>query len=165
MVRLSLGLRLIRRKARSAESPATAANAARARVAVHIASVAVLDDDDDVSTAIAQSLQRAGYSSSSYTNEETLLAAAASTPFDCLIADWSLGQRTSASTIARLRRIDGYSATPVIVLSGQLCVNGAPVAEDLRSAIATLDLIFRSKPRTTADIVRDLQSLCHHVLD
>jgi CheY-like chemotaxis protein len=124
--------------------------------------VAVLDDDEDVATSIAQSLVRAGYDSCAYTTGHAVLEAATSKPFDCLIADWCLRQCTSGSTLACLRRIEGYSSTPVIVLSGNVCFDGTPASAELRAAISDLNLLFRSKPRTTAKLVRDLQLLATH---
>lgn len=120
--------------------------------------VAVLDDDEDVAVSISHNLQRAGFRAFAYTSEHGLLAGARAEPFDALIADWMLGRDTAQAVIATLRSIERYRHIPMVVLSGNLCLNGEPTCPELRKAIVEHGLIFRCKPRRTADLVADIRA-------
>jgi DNA-binding response OmpR family regulator len=124
-----------------------------------VSTVAVLDDDADVATSIALSLTRAGYNTNWYCTGQALLKAASASPFDFLIADWCLRDCTAGATLATLRTLAGYQGSPVVVLSGNLCLDGRPASAELRDAIAELGLTFRSKPRTTAQLIADIQAV------
>lgn len=161
MLRFSYALmRTKRAPGIAVDVPAPSPSGGSRRAPARIATVAVLDDDEDVAVSIAKSLERAGFGARSYTTAQALLDDVPTNPFDCLIADWSLRLGTAQEVITTLRSIETYRDTPVIVLSGNLCLNGRPASADLRSAIAELDLIFRSKPRTTADLLRDIREIC-----
>jgi FixJ family two-component response regulator len=121
--------------------------------------VAVLDDDRDVAVSLALCLKRAGFETHAFETESALLAGASDVRFDCLIADWSLGRSTARPVIEKLRTMEGYHELPVVVLSGNLCLDGTPASAELRSAIRDLSLVFRAKPRSTADLVVDLREI------
>lgn len=159
MMRLPNGFSLLRRSAGPAKPSDPTARRVTAAVPIEISSVAVLDDDEDVATSIALSLARVGYHTNWYCTGHALLEAALTSPFDFLIADWCLRDRTAGSTLATLRTLQGYQSTPVVVLSGNLCLDGKPASAELREAISEFGLMFRSKPRTTAELVADIRAL------
>ena len=75
--------------------------AARARK-----SVAVLDDDEDLTRSICAHLEQDGYRARPYFRIDDLPTAADAVRFDAYLIDWIVGETSAADAIARLRARD-----------------------------------------------------------
>ncbi len=129
-----------------------------ARGSLHRSKVAVLDDDRDTATSIADLLTRQGFLASAYSNAQSLETAAGRDGFVAFVLDWMLGEGTAAGLIVKLRADPALARAPIFLLSGNLAVSGVPHDPDLVSAIRDYQLHFRSKPYSSVLLAKELAS-------
>jgi FixJ family two-component response regulator len=118
--------------------------------------VAVLDDDEDAASSIADILSQQGFDALAFSTAESLEAAAALDQFAAFVLDWLLGDTTAATLIVKLRAVPSLANAPIFLLSGNLAVGGVPSDPDLAAAILQYRLEYRSKPYSSVRLARDL---------
>lgn len=118
--------------------------------------VAVLDDDEDAASSIADILSQQGFDALAFSTAESLEAAAAQDQFAAFVLDWLLGDTTAATLIVKLRAVPSLANAPIFLLSGNLAVGGVPSDPDLAAAILQYRLEYRSKPYSSVRLARDL---------
>ena len=116
--------------------------------------VAVVDDDDDLTSAIVQFLRKNGLEAISYNKAEHLRAALETTSFDGYILDWLLDD-SDARDLLPLIRAKNPSA-PLIILTGQIRAGHAQ-EDDLASTIAAFRAQLYEKPTRALSLFNALE--------
>jgi len=117
--------------------------------------VAILDDDRDLATSIAEYMTASGVIATPFFSAADLAAAIAKQPYDGYVLDWLLNNEGTARTlIASIREHD--PACPIIILTGQFD-NGAVQESELTAISASYGLSFLAKPARSGSIMSTLQ--------
>jgi DNA-binding NtrC family response regulator len=118
--------------------------------------VAILDDDADVTASIAAILRRMNLQAFEFTDAQVLAAEARAHAFDAYVLDWLLDDVTAITLIEELRSQASNVQAPIFLLSGNLAVSGVPSDAALSYAIERYQLIYRAKPYSTVKLAKDL---------
>jgi CheY-like chemotaxis protein len=113
-----------------------------------MASVLVVDDDDDIREIIEFTLRRHGHEVWSIGDPLEALALAATTSFDLAVLDWSMPRMDGGELCARLRELPHLDDLPVMVVTAH---GDATTRERAASAGASR---FVSKPFSLAELAR-----------
>ena len=105
--------------------------------------VAVLDDDEDLTRSICAHLDQDGYAAHPYFRTEDLPASADGPRFDAYVVDWLVGPSSTAGLVAALRARD--ARCPIVVLTAQV-VAGVVDESEIADAVARHGLVFAEKP-------------------
>ena len=97
--------------------------------------VAVLDDDADVTASIAAILRRMNLHAIEFTDAQALAAASRVRAFDAYVLDWLLDDMRAITLIDDLRSQASGARAPMFLLSGNLAVGGVPSDMALSEAI------------------------------
>lgn len=116
--------------------------------------VAVVDDDDDLTSAIVQFLRKNGLEAISYNKADHLRAALETTSFDGYILDWLL-EDSDARDLLPLIRAKNPNA-PLIILTGQIKA-GQAHEDDLASTIAAYRAQLYEKPTRALSLFNALE--------
>ena len=119
--------------------------------------VAVLDDDADVTASIAAMLRRFDLCAVEFTDPAALAAHDGEGSFDAFVLDWLLGDTTALALIQAIRARAANADAPIFLLSGNLAVGGIPSDPELLSAIEHHHLVYRAKPYSTIKLAQDLR--------
>jgi ActR/RegA family two-component response regulator len=106
-------------------------------------SVAVLDDDEDLTRSICAHLDHDGYAARPYFRTEDLPSGADAPRFDAYVVDWLVGSASTAGLVAALRARD--ARCPIVVLTAQV-VAGVVDESEIADAVARHGLVFSEKP-------------------
>ena len=106
-------------------------------------SVAVLDDDRDLSDGICAHLAASGYDAKPFYKSAELIASFESNAYDAFIVDWIVGHANALDLIVSLRA--RQSSAPIIVLTGQM-ITGVVDEREIAAAVKEHDLVFHEKP-------------------
>jgi DNA-binding response OmpR family regulator len=120
-------------------------------------SIAVLDDDDNLTESLVGALKSYGFDATGFVTAERLLVSNAAKPFDAVVSDWYLGYEPQADTFYQLRTTPGFGAKPIVVLTGW--AEGSEQHEQLRDIARSLHLAIRAKPCATKHLANDLLAL------
>lgn len=118
--------------------------------------VAVLDDDADVTASIAAMLRRMNLQAFEFTDAGVLAAEARKRAFDAYVLDWLVDDVPAIALIEDLRGRPSSAHTPIFLLSGNLAVGGVPSDPDLLDAIERHQLLYRAKPYSIVKLAKDL---------
>lgn len=118
--------------------------------------VAVLDDDSDVTASIAAVLRRLHLSAVEFNDPAMLAAESRRRAFDAYVLDWLMDEVTALALIEDLRGRESSARSPIFLLSGNLALGGVPSDPALLDAIARHRLIYRAKPYSTLKLAKDL---------
>ncbi|RZL90102.1 MAG: response regulator [Variovorax sp.] len=118
--------------------------------------VAVLDDDADLTASIVANLRRMNLRAFEFTNGQTLAIESRARAFDAYVLDWLLDDVTAITLIEDLRSQPSSARAPIFLLSGNLAVGGVPSDAALFDAIERHQLIYRAKPYSTVKLAKDL---------
>lgn len=116
--------------------------------------VAVVDDDNDLTTAIVQFLRKNGLEATSYNKAEHLRAALETTSFDGYILDWLLDDADSRDLLPLIRAKSPNG--PLIILTGQIRA-GQAAEDDLASTIAAFRAQLYEKPTRALSLFNALE--------
>jgi FixJ family two-component response regulator len=86
-------------------------------MATRLSTIAIVEDDQGVRTALEQLLRSAGFSVRSFVSAEEFLHAGRSDELDCLIADINLPGITGVALVQRLV-VEG-GGPPVVIMTGR----------------------------------------------
>ncbi|MDQ6679651.1 MAG: hypothetical protein M3Y67_01630 [Pseudomonadota bacterium] len=106
-------------------------------------SVAVLDDDQDLTNSVCAHLQASGYDARPFYKTADLQASVRSQRYDGFVIDWIVGETSTLKLIAALRAQE--AACPIVVLTAQV-VTGMVQETEIADAVAAYDLVFSEKP-------------------
>lgn len=82
-----------------------------------MATVLVVDDDDDIRDLIAIGVQRAGHEVTSLGHPDAALVVATEAAFDMAVLDWSMPGMNGGELCARLRELPHFGDRPVLILT------------------------------------------------
>ena len=105
--------------------------------------IAVLDDDEDLTLSICAHLEVSGYEARAFFKTADLQASAKVQRYDAFVIDWLVGEASTVKLIAALRAQDG--GCPIVVLTAQVLA-GVVQESEIAEAVATFDLVFAEKP-------------------
>jgi CheY-like chemotaxis protein len=118
-------------------------------------SIAILDDDISFVESIAIQLNKCGFHTSPYHNEENFLNDIDQKEFDAFVIDWLLNKHTAHQLITNIRRSKIHKHTPIILLTG----NANHYESDVASVIQEHRAIFIGKPVSSAIIAAQLKAI------
>jgi DNA-binding NtrC family response regulator len=118
--------------------------------------VAVLDDDADLTASLAAILRRMNLQAFEFTDAAALAAASRACAFDAYVLDWLLDDVTAITLIQDLRSQESSARAPIFLLSGNLAVGGVPSDAALFEAIERHQLFYRAKPYSAVRLAKDL---------
>lgn len=116
--------------------------------------VAVLDDDETLTSSIVEFLRHKGLEAVSYRSEQHVRTAIESTTFDGFILDWVLEHGNAKDLLATIRA--KCPASPIIILTGQIG-SGAGEEDELASAIAFYRAQLYEKPTRVLSLFNALE--------
>ena len=112
--------------------------------------VAVVDDDADLATALADYLSTSGLEGTAFFSFATFARAAESRLFDAYVFDWLIGRETARDSIIKIRGANANS--PIAVVTGQI-EKGNVVESELASFAATYKLLIVDKPARASSVL------------
>lgn len=129
------------------------------RVLIHLGKakkrrVAVLDDDQDIATSIAEYMNATGLDAQAFFSLDALGQQIEARPFDGYVLDWLIDRQNTRSLIAAIRAKD--QGCPIVLLTGQLQKGNADETE-LVSVASFYRLTYFEKPIRTSSIMSALQ--------
>ena len=104
--------------------------------------VAVLDDDRDITDSLVSSFDSLGYSARPFYRAADLLAAS-STTYDGFVLDWVVGEGTVLELVRSLRASN--ASCPIIILTAQVAT-GVVKETVIAEAMQHYNLLFCEKP-------------------
>ncbi len=105
--------------------------------------VAVLDDDEDLTNSICSHLQADGYEARAFYRTTDLEASVRTHRYDAFVVDWIVGEASTARVIAALRAQD--PGCPIVVLTAQV-LSGLVQESEIAEAVTHFNLVFSEKP-------------------
>jgi ActR/RegA family two-component response regulator len=105
--------------------------------------VAVLDDDEDLTDTICEHLVASGHDARPFYEPAGLLKSSKLVRYDGYVVDWIVGETSALELIAALRAAD--PACPIIVLTAQV-LSGLVDEAEIADAVRTYNLGFSEKP-------------------
>jgi CheY-like chemotaxis protein len=105
--------------------------------------IAVLDDDVDLTDSICAHLQDSGYEARPFYATADLQKSLGAQRFDAFVIDWIVGERSTVELIAGLRAKD--VACPIVVLTAQV-LSGLVEESEIADAVSSYNLVFSEKP-------------------
>ncbi|MDR7252202.1 CheY-like chemotaxis protein [Nocardioides sp. BE266] len=111
-----------------------------------MATVLVVDDDDDIRELIAIGVQRAGHDVTSVADPVAALAVATESSFDMAVLDWSMPNMNGGELCARLRNLPHFASRPVLILTAYAD------RETRTKALAAGATAFMTKPFSLRDL-------------
>jgi ActR/RegA family two-component response regulator len=105
--------------------------------------IAVLDDDADQATSLAEHFVSRGCEAEAFTDAETLIGHMMLRRFDAYVIDWVLEEGTAAELVAMIRSDD--QECPIAVLTGKV-ESDVRVETAVAEALSTYKLMFFQKP-------------------
>jgi DNA-binding response OmpR family regulator len=121
-----------------------------------LSKVAVLDDDQDAASSVADLLSTQGLSAYAFTTAGSLVSAAKVESFSAFVVDWLLGDSNATGLIEELRGNPALADVPFFLLSGNLAVSGVPSDLELAQVIRLHNLHYRVKPYSLIALAREL---------
>lgn len=121
------------------------------------ATVAILDDDTSLTSAICNYLNYAGFKTTPFRDVASLLEALEHDIFDIYILDWLVGNDTCETVMQKIRASD-YGDAPIYVLTGNL-LTGRVRESDIARAITKYKIVTQEKPVRMPILVAELQTL------
>jgi CheY-like chemotaxis protein len=116
--------------------------------------IAVLDDDEDLATNIAEYLSLSGYEAKPFFSIESFAKAIALGPFDGYIFDWLVNKQSALGVITQIRSQD--TSCPILITTGQ--VETGQVGDGELSTIAAVHrLQLHEKPVSTLTLKSALE--------
>jgi ActR/RegA family two-component response regulator len=115
--------------------------------------VAVLDDDQDLTDSICAHLEASGYDARPFYRTADLLSSAAGQHYDGYIVDWIVGEKSTLRLIGSLRAQD--AKCPIVVLTAQV-LSGVVDEAEIADAVKRYDLVFSEKPVRTSILAATL---------
>jgi hypothetical protein len=106
-------------------------------------SVAVLDDDEDLTRSVCAHHDEDGYAARPFFRTEDLPAGPDGPRFDAYVIDWLVGPSSTVGLLAALRARDAHC--PIVVLTAQV-VAGVVDESEIAAAVARHGLVFAEKP-------------------
>jgi CheY-like chemotaxis protein len=106
-------------------------------------SIAVLDDDRDLTDSICAHLQASGCDARAFYRTADLEECLKTQRFDGFVIDWIVGDSNTVKLIAALRSQD--ATCPVIVLTAQVTA-GVVQESEIANAVARHNFVFAEKP-------------------
>lgn len=121
-------------------------------------SVAILDDDQDLTNSISAHFRESGYDARPFYATADLLNVGEM--FDGYVMDWIVGETSVVKLIAAVRA--KAAKCPIVVLTAQV-MTGAVDEGDIADAVKRFDFIFHEKPVRTSILVATLaRGLTHN---
>ena len=105
--------------------------------------IAVLDDDADESSSLAEHFAFRGCEVQSFTRVEELIPSMKLRPFDGFVIDWMLAEGSAAELVGMIRADD--RECPIVVLTGKIA-SDVMVEPAVAEAVSTYKLLFFEKP-------------------
>lgn len=107
--------------------------------------IAVLDDDQDLTLSVCAHLDESGFTTRPFYRSADLLASALAAPhvYDGYVLDWIVGDASTSTLIAALR--EQNARAPILVLTAQM-LSGRVDESEIADAVKAYDLIFSEKP-------------------
>jgi hypothetical protein len=105
--------------------------------------VAVLDDDRDLTNSICAHFVAGGYEARPFYKTADLMGAGEAKRYDAFVIDWIVGESSTLKLIAELRAQS--ASCPIIVLTAQV-LSGMVDEEEIADAVRKHDLLFSEKP-------------------
>ena len=105
--------------------------------------IAVLDDDIDESTSLAQHFTSRGCEVQAFTRVDDLVPAMKLRPFDGFVIDWMLEEGSAAELVGMIRADD--RECPIALLTGKI-QSDVMVEPAVAEAVETYKLLFFEKP-------------------
>ncbi|MEJ8852153.1 response regulator [Variovorax rhizosphaerae] len=119
--------------------------------------VAILDDDAQLTASIARMLRRFHLRAVTFTDPAALAEHDGEEAFDAFVLDWLLVNTTPLELIESIRGRARNADVPIFLLTGNLAVGGIPSDPELLAAIDHHHLRYFAKPYSPIKLAQDLQ--------
>ena len=105
--------------------------------------IAVLDDDQDLTSSICSHLEGSGYEARPFFKTADLVSSSKVQRYDGFVIDWLVGETSTLKLIAALRAEDAHC--PIVVLTAQV-TSGVVDEADIADAVRMHHIEFSEKP-------------------